>query len=674
MFEHYNNQLCVHGGWLYKGAKVMKKYHYDNYTRRGPFNVLRKAGGRNTPALIAWVSIPQEYQEQIIDKYGDPTETAKHIIFSDYLERDPKAIQFYANYTLESGDAITEDIQKKYAAEAAIMTAINRVLNDRILKTKALGSGGISATWKKLAEVVHSLPRHTWPHALPKNHRSLRRKYDDFIEKSYKSLIHGGHGHKNSEKINDNAKIWVIARWADRVKKVANFAQLLSEYNEKAEKQGWKLLKAEETLYNYLQHPDIKMLWEGYRYGELKAKEKRNYQHSTKMPSMRDSLWYSDGTKLNYFYRDENGKVATCQVYEVMDAFSEVLLGYHISKTEDYEAQYFAYKMAVKTSGHRPYQIGFDGQGGHSKLAAGNFLGKVSRISIKTQPYNGKSKTIENAFGRFQQQFLKRDWFFTGQNITAKKEESKLNAEMFTANTANLPTLEEIKEVYAKRRTEWNQAPHHDTGMPRIEMYYASNNPKAPAIGMFEMVDIFWIEREKPVTVTAFGITFTEKKQKYTYVPYNEDRLPDVDWLASNVDRKVHVKFDPDDMSLVYLYEMTPLGLRFLTAAETKVEIHRGKQEQEPWEASFIQQMDAQNKNRRIAVRDKMDAILEQHGMLPEQYGLNSPALKGIESQSKKNKENKANKGKGAEIGAYQKKISNMVVVSEDEDDIYDDM
>jgi hypothetical protein len=119
---------------------------------------------------------------------------------------------------------------------------------------------------------------------------------------------------------------------------------------------------------------------------------------------------------------------------------------------------------------------------------------------------------------------------------------------------------------------------------------------------------------------------------------------------------------------------MTPLGLRFLTSAETKVEIHRGKQEQEPWEASFIQQMDAQNKNRRIAVRDKMDAILEQHGMLPEQYGLNSPALKGIESQSKKNKENKANKGKGAEIGAYQKKISNMVVVSEDEDDIYDDM
>ncbi len=77
-------------------------------------------------------------------------------------------------------------------------------------------------------------------------------------------------------------------------------------------------------------------------------------------------------------------------------------------------------------------------------------------MAIKTQPYNGKSKTIESAFGRFQMQFLKRDWFFTGQNITAKSDESKANEEFVMANKSNLPSLEDIKAVYAKRRQEWN--------------------------------------------------------------------------------------------------------------------------------------------------------------------------------------------------------------------------
>src|SRR5690606_41197826 len=86
MFEFYNDTLCVHGGWLYKSG-LMKKCNYDSYTQRGPFRVLRNGGGKNTPALIAWVSLQPEYQEQIKKEYGDPTKTAKHIVFRDYLER-----------------------------------------------------------------------------------------------------------------------------------------------------------------------------------------------------------------------------------------------------------------------------------------------------------------------------------------------------------------------------------------------------------------------------------------------------------------------------------------------------------------------------------------------------------------------------------------------------------
>ena len=63
----------------------------------------------------------------------------------------------------------------------------------------------------------------------------------------------------------------------------------------------------------------------------MKAHQRYDRKHRTILPSRRDSLWYGDGTKLNLYYRDENGNKCTTSVYEVVDAYSEVLLGYYIS-------------------------------------------------------------------------------------------------------------------------------------------------------------------------------------------------------------------------------------------------------------------------------------------------------------------------------------------------------
>lgn len=624
-----------------------------------------------TPALIEFDSIPERFKEEIVKIAGDPKKTTKHIQFKDYLKQDLKAIEHYNHYTIPDGSALPEKNKQEYAANAAVFNAIDEIINNKLAKRKALGTGKTNV-WQKFAEIIVDLPQHQWPHKLPKNARRLKQKFNTYKEEGYDSLIHSGFCNKNSEKINDDAKMWLVSRFADQVDRVANIMQLWREYNTRAKEEGWKRLKDELTIYNFLHQEDIKPLWYGHRFGELKAKEKYTYFHKTKLPSMRDSLWYSDGTKLNYYYIDENGKTATCQVYEVMDAFSEVFLGYHISKTEDYEAQYHAYKMAAKTAGHRPYQIGFDGQGGHNKLKSGEFLTKLAKLSIKAQPYNGKSKTIENAFGRFQAQYLKRDWFFTGQNITTKKIESKANMEFILANQANLPTLEEIKATYAKRRQEWNEAPHPKTGIPRLEMYLNSNNPETSELSLFDMVDLFWILREKPVTYAPSGLSFKEKKVQYDYIVYNEDRNVDMSFHTKNIDKKFYVKFDPEDMSMIYLYEQTPLGLRFVTAAETKTEVSRGRQEVNEFEDSFIRTMQEQNKKSRVDMRDEMDRILEEFGASAAQRGLNSPNIKGVESSRKQKAKKSTKKVEKTDIAVYQKQLSNAEV--EEEVDIYSEM
>lgn len=662
MYEYYNNTLCVRGNWLIDNI-FNSENTYKSLTQRKKLKVVRRGGGLETPALIEFESIRPDLKKRIIELAGDPNEKAKNIIFRDYIKVDSAAVEFFNDYTLENGEALPLKNIAEYIANAEVLNAIDIILATTMSKRKALG--GKAKPWEKIAQVVSELPLHTWPHTLPTNPRRLQDKLKVYKAEGYQSLIHKGFCHKNSEKLSDDAKPWVLARWCDQVKRCATHAQLHREYNDEAVKHGWKEVKTEQTLINFLQDPKIEPLWYAFRFGHIKSKERYSLQISTKLPSMRDSLWYSDGTKMNYYYQ-ENGKMLTCQVYEVFDAYSEVFLGYHISKTEDYEAQYQAYKMALQIAGHKPYEIKFDNQGGHKKLEANSFLGKLSRICANTMPYNGKSKTIENAFYRFQMEYLKQDWFFTGQNIQAKKNESKVNMEMILRNKSELPTLEEVKKIYEKRRKEWNQAPHPKTKISRLETYLNSHNPESPEVNIWDMVNMFWIQRDKPVTCTAYGISFTEKKQQYTYLVYDDNREPDIMWLRENIDRKFIVKYDPDDMTLIHLYVDTPLGLKRVAAAETKIEIHRGRQEQEEWEAAFIKKVLDKNNEIRIQERDKMDSILAEYGRTAEDYGLRSPLIPGVETSKKKQ-----TKKEKTSIGHYQKEVSNAVLTEDTETDIY---
>lgn len=662
MFQYFNNILSVEISWL-TAQKVISNSNLKWFRHRGVITQLRRAC-KGTPGLIEYSSLPEKYRQIIEERFGDPRVTTKHNRFIDFLELDTKANEFYNNFTLPSGQALPEKAKLEYIANAVVLNAVKRMVTERTARMHALG-GKSNKVWDNMAQIIQELPRHTYPHSLPLNVRRLKDKYNAYINAGYESLIHRGFCNKNSEKIPDAAKPWLLARWADRVNRCATYKQLLGEYNKLAESNGWKLLTNEDTLKLYLNQEELVHLWYGNRMEEKRSKEKFTLHISTKLPSMRDSLWYSDGTKLNLFYLDAEGKISTCQVYEVMDAFSEVFLGFHVSPTENYEAQYFAYKMAVQTSGHRPYEIRFDNQGGHKKLETGNFLNKLAHLSIKAQPYNGKSKTIESAFGRFQQQYLKQYWFFTGQNITAKKTESKANLEFLQANKASIPTLPEVIEIYKEARMKWNNDMHPLYKAPRWECYQSSENPKTPEINMFEMVNLFWIERPLPVTYNAYGLSFTEKGSKYHYLVYKSDNMPDIEWHKRNIDKKFIVKFDPEDMSMIYLYEQEKGGLRFVTEAHTKVEIHRAKQEQEDWESTWIQEVIDQNKQSRISSQDQIDTIQEAYGMLPEQNGLVSPALRGVKNPKKI----KARKAKRL-LNDADKVLSNTVLTNQDDSDV----
>lgn len=634
--EYYNKMICVTVDELtqeYDGQRVMTASNYKQLCARKRLFIARKAGGFGVYALIMYSSLPDRFRARFEAIHGNPEQILEQQkMEKKVLKIDKDARDFYMSHILPNGKTLVDTRVEEYTINASVLRLVLTALNERMAKVKALGGGVPKDLWHKALDLSESY-RKDYNHTLPNTLRGFRDKMNAYKRDGYVALISGKDGNENTLKITDEAGDQIIALKRSKVPVYTN-SQLFAKYNEIAIGKGWKPLKSISSLVSFLERPEVKRRWYDAVHGELAAHQKYTRKHKTALPSFRDSLWYADGTKLNLFYKayDEKGKlqVRTTQVYEVMDAFSETFLGYFISDSENYEAQYNSFRMAIQTAGCRPFEIVTDNQGGHKKLEATQFFEKICHVFRFTAPYSGQSKTIESTFGRFQAQILHQDWRFTGQNITTKRETSRPNLEFIEANKENLYTLEELKIAYAKAREAWNSAKHPATGVSRFKMYQNSVNPDTTPVDQLDMIEMFWLTTQKPATFTASGITIEVDTKKYTYEVLGTDKMPDLEFRKKHTFRQFYVMYDPLDMTQVRLYTKETNGMRYIATAEPYVKVHRNLQEQKPGEMTFIRQMDIRTKQERVNLQLEAAELEMVHGVAPEQFGLNRPRIKGL--------------------------------------------
>ena len=546
--EYFNKILCVTYAELTGGSDaVIKAATLRQNMSRGNIVSVHRGGGEGGQALYAWSSIPQKYKARYMERYGDPEQRMKEAMMRDRIRLDGEAREFFENFTYEKNgkqEHLTEKLIEEYTINASVLKELLKMMAQRRAIRQSL-NGSTAGAWEVIYQSSEAM-REEYQHTLPQNEARLKAKIKAFKADGYKSLISGKVGNKNTQKITDEFGQLLIALKRCRVP-VYTDAQLFEEANRQAEANGWKPLKSLSGMKRWLNSAAIMPLWYDAVHGEQAARQKFGRKHRTALPTKRDALWYGDGTKLNLYYQDENGKVRTTQVYVVIDAMSEVMLGWHISDTEDYEAQYHAYRMAIQTSKHKPYEIVHDNQGGHKKLDADGLFKKLCHVHRTTQPYNGESKTIEAVFGRFQQQVLHKDWRFTGQNITAKKMSSRPNLEFIEENKDSLYTLEELKDAYAKATKEWNEMAHPAYGKSRQEAYGSSVNEETQQVTAHDMVDMFWVTAKRMSTFTDQGISVTIKKEKRQYEVMSQPGVPDHEWRRQHTYERFVVKYDPYD-------------------------------------------------------------------------------------------------------------------------------
>ena len=548
------------------------------------------------------------------------------------IKIDAKAREYYEAYTYMDKDGqerhLTEKMIEEYTINASVLGELEKMAARRQAIRSSLNAP-MSGAWDLILDSAERM-RESYGHTLPGTLARLKTRLKAWKADGYQSVVSGKLGNSSALKITGDFLKLIVALKRSKVP-VYTDAQLFEKANEIAEERGWKPIRSLSGMKKWLNSPSVEPLWYDAVYGEQAARQRYGRKHKTALPTRRDTLWYGDGTKLNLYYRDEQGKVRTTQVYEVIDAMSEVLLGYCISDTEDYEAQYHAYRMAIQKSGHKPYEIVYDNQGGHKKLDSDGFIGKICRVHRPTQPYNGESKTIESVFGRFQAQVLHKDWRFTGQNVTAKKASSRPNVEFIEANKDSLYTLEELKDAYAAARKEWNEGVHPATGERRIDMYENSVNEETQEVTLHDMVDMFWVFTKRMATFTDQGLQVTIKGEKRQYEVCSSPGVPDHEWRRKHTYERFIVAYDPYDFASIRLYTKgTDGSLRFERTAEPYILIHRALQDQQGTDdAKFIRQEQEANLQDRIERTVAGRTIAAEHGTDAEQQGLHSPKLKG---------------------------------------------
>lgn len=413
--EYFNKILCVTSPELTSGSNpIFKEGTLNVYASKGKVSRVHRFGGEGGYTLYAWSSIPQKYKVRYMERYGDPEQRMKEAMVRDRVKLDSKACTWYTDYKYEMNGEMTKltpELIEEYTINASVLKELLKMMAQRRAIRQSL-NGSTAGAWEVIYKSSEAM-RDEYHHTLPQNQARLKAKIKAFKADGYKSLISGKVGNRNTVKITKEFGLLLIALKRSRTP-VYTDAQLFEEANRRAIENGWKPLKSLPGMKRWLYSSANEQLWYDAVHGENAARLKFGRKQRTKLPTRRDSLWYGDGTRLNMYYQDEEGKVRTTQVYEVIDAMSEVMLGYWISDSEDYEAQYHAFRMAIQTSGHKPYEIVHDNQGGHKKLNKvqpnsneKGFLDKICHIHRATMPNNGSSKTIESIFGRFQQQVEK---------------------------------------------------------------------------------------------------------------------------------------------------------------------------------------------------------------------------------------------------------------------------
>ncbi len=441
----YNNILSVEANWL-MAQGVMSADCYKKLAARKDIDVLRR-GCRNTPALIAYESLPERFRRKVDTLVRDPYKAVYVNMVERYIEHNAEASNYFDSYETSDGRRLSAAKRHEYYTNAIVLDAIRALINERTSKRRALGSKALTF-WNDILEAVQELDRVRYPHTLPTNARSLARKYKAYCTDGYDSLIHRAYEvpMKNAAKITDQNQISTLVMLMSDPRNLDS-EQVAHLYNKMAEQMGWKTITRScvRAWRDRLQSEIY-----ARRHGAVAYRSNKAMQVRRSAPTYPLYYWTMDGWDAELLYqKTENGRTTYHNrptVVFVLDACCKYPIGYAIGTHETPELIKEALRNAMQHTEQLFGQMYRTAQLQSDNYAIRSLMPIYQKVAGKATPAavkNAKAKIIEPWFKAFNKKYCQLQPNWSGFGVTSRRE-LQPNSDFLNKYRKNFPDFEGV--------------------------------------------------------------------------------------------------------------------------------------------------------------------------------------------------------------------------------------
>jgi hypothetical protein len=573
-------------------------------------------------SLIEWDSISKHWQSCLILKFGEPQREVKKSWFAQSYAFDSVAYDFYKLFRFgNERRALTIDLIDEYTVNASVLNTVKYIKENRQHLRKSLKRSG--DVWHIITQEVNDFRDHV-NHTLPPSQEALRKKFAKYEKEGYRSVVSLKLGTSNARKITADISDFLLANYCLPIK--MGVPSLLKIYKEVKDSKGWPSL-TEAIINNWLQTPEIKRVWVLARHG----KEEWTKIYGYTMKRNKDNwfpnvYWAIDGSKLDWIHFDENSTIkmgAKLKINPILDVYSEKIIGWSYSETEDHTDHFKAVKMAFKNANCRPYLFTYDNQSGHKARRMQELYSDIVAKNGGTHyPHKAyqHSSPVEGIFSRFQQQVLNQRWFSDKQSITTRKADSRPNMDFIKEHKHLLKSKEALLKDFESCVEIWNSMPHPKFKDQTRNEVYQHEMPMREEVDFLDQITMFWIDESQPITYQRAGIKITVAGKDYEFEVLDSDGNIDTEFRRKNIGLKFIVRYDPEYLDqTVQLYKEVEGGSKVFVATADKKRAHEtvpvlmGEGDKVHWLEDFKTSITELERDER-AYRD----IMARTGITPE--------------------------------------------------------
>lgn len=499
-YEYHNDRLGVQARFIFKGKnaderslQLIGERGLQKRIEKGQLHRLR-ANGPNTPMLVSWLTLPPTWHRALIDAFGEPARKIKMSWFEQHYERDTSALYFFMAFRLPDSRPLDDQIIDEYTLNASVLNTVEKVYNNRkgLIRTmkgtpNALGvdeNGERITAWDIVTKECIRF-KDIWPHTLPTNAASLRRKLRQYKKEGYACLVHKNFGNNAARKVDKNVLSLLNSMFADRISKptaadiTRKYEGFLTGYVEVINNDTGELYNPKEypslsaaTITNYLSDWENTAGTHAIRSGNRQVlMNKFKPYHDLKQPEYAGSIISIDDRQPPFEY-DQGRRV---WFYNGIDLASEALTVWVYGKTKEGIIDEF-YRQLVRnyTSWGLRLPAELEAEMSLNSKFVNTFLQPGSMFShVRIEANNARGKRIEAYFRQLRYGIEKgREGWIARPFATSEANQ---------AGPVDVPIIpfDEIIERCLRDIEIWNNMEHSKIkGKTRWEVFIENQNPQ----------------------------------------------------------------------------------------------------------------------------------------------------------------------------------------------------